>query len=62
MHYALKLWASLVAQMVKNLLATQEIRVRPLAREDTLEKKMGIHASVPDWEIPWTEEPIDPFH
>ena len=50
MHYALKSWASLVAQMVKNPLAMQEIRVRPLAWEDTLEKKMDIHSSVPDWE------------
>ena len=55
-------WASLVAQMVKNLFVMQEIRVQPLAWEDPLEKKMATHSCIPDWEIPWIEEPIDPFH
>ena len=48
--------ASLVAQMIKNLLAMQEISVRFLTWEDTLEKEMATHSSIPDWKIPWTEE------
>ena len=49
-------WASLVAQMVKNLPATQETLVSSLGREDTLEKGMATH-SRESWRIPWTEEP-----
>ena len=49
--------ASLVAQMVKNLPAKQETRVRSLDWDDPLEKEMTIHSSIPDWKIPWTEEP-----
>ena len=50
-------WASLVAQMVKRLPATQETRVRFLGREDPLEKEMAIHSSTLAWKIPRTEEP-----
>ena len=50
-------WASLVAQMVKNLPAVQEIHVQSLSREDPLEKEMAIHSSMLAWEIPWIEEP-----
>ena len=49
--------ASLVAQTVKNLPATQETHVPSLGREDPLEKEMAIHSSIPTWEIPWTEKP-----
>ena len=49
--------ASLVAQMVKNLLAMQEIWVPSLGQEDPLEKEMAIHSSILAWRIPWTEEP-----
>ena len=49
--------ASLVAQMVKNLLAMQEIQVLPLGWEDPLEKGMATHSNIPAWRIPWTEEP-----
>ena len=35
----------------------QETRVQPLGQEDTLEKEMATHSSIPAWEIPWTEEP-----
>ena len=35
------IWASLGAQMVKNLPATQETWVRSLGREDPLEKRMA---------------------
>ena len=46
-----------VAQMVKNLPAIQEIRVRSLGQEDPLEKEMETHLSILAWKIPWTEEP-----
>ena len=49
--------ASLVAQMVKNLLAMQESWVRFLDREDPLEKGMATHSSILAWEIPWIQEP-----
>ena len=48
--------ASLVAQMVKNLPATQETWVWFLGREDPLEKGMETHSSNLAWRIPWTEE------
>ena len=51
------LGASLVAQMVKNLPAKQETRVRSLGQEDPLEKGMATHSSALAWRIPWTEEP-----
>ena len=51
------MWASLVAQMVKSLPAVQEARVRPLGREDPLEKEMTTHSSTLAWIIPWTGEP-----
>ena len=47
-------WASLVAQLVKNLPAMQEIWVRSLGWEDPLEKGMAIHSSILAWRIPWT--------
>ena len=50
-------WASLVAQMVKNLPAIQETWVRSLGYEDPLEEGMVTHSSVLAWEILWTEEP-----
>ena len=51
------LWAYLVAQMVKNLPAIQETNVRPLGRDDPLEKGMATHSSILAWRVPWTEEP-----
>ena len=51
------LCASLVAQMVKNLPAIQETRVRSLDLEDLLEKGMATHSSILVWRIPWKEEP-----
>ena len=50
------LWASLVAQMVKRLLAMWETWVRSLGGEDPLEKAMATHSSTLAWKIPWTEE------
>ena len=48
--------ASFIAQLVKNLPAMQETRVRSLAREDPLKKEMATHASILAWRIPWTVE------
>ena len=48
---------SLVAQMVKNLPAMQEIRVQSLGQEDPLEKKMAPDSSILAWRTPGTEEP-----
>ena len=50
-------WASLVAQMVKNLPAMQETWVRSLGWEDPLEKRTVTLSSILAWRIPWTEEP-----
>ena len=50
------LWASLVAQMVKNPPALWEAWVRSLGWEDPLEEGMATHSSILDWRIPWTEE------
>ena len=49
--------ASLVAQMVKNLPAVQEIWVQSLSWEGPLEKGMATHSSIFAWRIPGTEEP-----
>ena len=49
--------ASLLAQMVNNLLAMQETRVQSLGLEDLLEKEMASQSSILAWRIPWTEEP-----
>ena len=50
-------WASLVAQLVKNLPAMWESWVRSLGWEDPLEKGKATHHSILAWRIPWTEEP-----
>ena len=47
----------LVAWMVKNLPAMQEIQVQSLGQEDPLEKGMATHSIILAWRIPWTEEP-----
>ena len=49
--------ASLVAQLVKNLLAVQETWVWSLGWEDPLKKQMAIHSSILAWKISWAEEP-----
>ena len=40
------MWASLVGQMVKNLLAMQETWVRSLDWEDPLEEGIATHSSI----------------
>ena len=45
---------------VKNLPAVQKMQdmwVRFLDREDSLEEDMATHCSILAWKIPWTEEP-----
>ena len=49
-------WASLVAQLIKNLPATQKTWVRSLGWEDSLEKGRATHFSILPWIIPWTVE------
>ena len=44
--------ASLVAQMVKNLLAMRETWIKSLAWEDPLEEGMSPHSSLLAWRIP----------
>ena len=43
-------WASLVAQLVKNLPTMRETRVRSLGWEDPLEKGKATHSSILAWE------------
>ena len=50
-------WASLVAQIVKNLPPKQETLVQSLGQEDPLEKGVANYSSILAWRIPWTEEP-----
>ena len=55
-----RLWASPMAQQVKNppaMQETQEIQVRSLGQEYSLEKEMATHSSILALRIPWTEEP-----
>ena len=52
-----KIWASLVAQMVKNPPSLQETWVQSLAWEDSLEEGMTTHSSILALRNPWTEEP-----
>ena len=39
-------WASLVAQMVKNMPAMQEMQVQSLGQKDPLEKGMATQSSI----------------
>ena len=47
----------MVAQMVKNLPAVQEIQVQSLDQEEPLEKEMATDFSILAQRIPKTEEP-----
>ena len=54
------MWASQVAQWIKNSPAmqeTQEMQVQSLGWEDPLEEGMATHSSVLAWRLSWTEEP-----
>ena len=35
----------------------QQMQVRSLGWEDTLEEEMASHSGILAWDIPWTEEP-----
>ena len=50
-------WASLLAQMVKNLPEVRETQVQSLGWEYPLEKGMATHSSILAWRIPGTGEP-----
>ena len=50
----LNLWASLIAQFIKNLPAMQETLFRFLGQEDPMEKGKAIYSSILAWRIPWT--------
>ena len=45
-------WASLVAQLVKNLPTMLETWVRSMGWEDPLEEGMATHSSILAWRIP----------
>ena len=49
----LSLWASLMAELVKNLPAMWETWVPSLGWEDPLEKGTATHSSTLAWRIPW---------
>ena len=51
------IWASLVAQTVKNPPAMWETWVWTLGSEDPLEKGTATHSSILAWRIPWRDEP-----
>ena len=42
---------------IKNLPAMWETHVRPLGREDALEKGMATHSNILAGRTPWTEKP-----
>ena len=48
------LWASLMAELVKNPPEMRETWVRSLGWEDQLEKGKATHSSILAWRIPWT--------
>ena len=45
-----------MVQMVKNIPAVQETRVRSLGQEDPQEKGMNTHSRILARRIPWTEK------
>ena len=51
-------WASLVAQLVKNLPAIWETWVQSLGWEDPLEKGKATHSSILAWRLPWIVLPM----
>ena len=46
-------WASLIAQLVKNIPTIQETQVWFLGWEDPLAKGTATHSSILSWRIPW---------
>ena len=56
-YSSMYMWASLVAQTIKNLPTMQKTQVQSVGQEDPLVKGMATHPSILAWEVPWTEEP-----
>ena len=54
-YYQGDIWASLVAQLVKNPPAIRETWVQSLGWEDLLEKGAATHSTILAWRIPWTK-------
>ena len=52
-NYIYIIWASLVAQLVKNLPAMWETLVQSLSWEGPLEEDMATHSSILAWRISW---------
>ena len=52
--YAL-IWASLVAQLVKNPPTMRATWIQSLGWEDALEKGKATHSSILAWRIPWID-------
>ena len=50
-------WASLVAQIVKNLPAMQRSGFNHWVKKIPLAKRMATHSGILAWRIPWREEP-----
>ena len=53
-HTHTYIWASLIAQLVKNPPAMQDTPVQFLGQEDPLEKGQATHSSILAQKIPWT--------
>ena len=53
-HILMHIWASLVAQLIKNLPAMRETCVQSLGWEDALEKGKSTRSSNLALRIPWT--------
>ena len=51
-------WASLVAQLVKNLHAMWETWVQSLSWEGSLEKGKATHSSILAWRSPWGSQRV----
>ena len=52
-------WASLIAQLVKNLPAVQETWLRSLGQEDPLEKDMATHSQFSCLENPMNRQHVE---
>ena len=52
----IRILASLVAQLVKNLPTVQKTLVRFLEGEDPLQESMATHSNILAWKMLWTEE------
>ena len=50
----LQMWASLIAQLVKNLPAVQETLLQFLGWGDSLEKGKATHSNILAWRMGWT--------